>query len=77
MNEFHRLLAEAESVFAASGLSGTNPIIDAAAAEVASATLTNDLDTVRHAVAEFKVAIRTAGAGNRPLRMRNKPRVAA
>lgn len=55
-----RLLLAADSFFAASGVSSTNPAVVSAVAAVWSAMLSRDLATVRFAVMEFRYAVREA-----------------
>jgi hypothetical protein len=65
--EVRRLLAEAAELVSLSGVSGTHPAI--AAAAVASAVLTGDIETVRFATCEFRVVVReTARPAAHPVR---------
>ncbi len=55
--EVDRLIAEAESYFERSGVSGLDPTIRSAAAMVVSAQYTYDIETLRFAVVEFRAAV--------------------
>ncbi len=52
-----RLLCSADEYVERSGVSGRHPVIQAAVDMVVSATLTYDIETMRYAVAEFRVAV--------------------
>jgi hypothetical protein len=55
-------LSEADGLVEALGVPGTHPGIAAAADVVTSAVLTGDVETVRFAVAEFAVMVKTVSA---------------
>jgi hypothetical protein len=61
--EARRLMAEADGLVEQLGVDGRHPRITAAAALVASAYATRDLETVRFAVAEFTATVREVFAG--------------
>lgn len=55
--EMLRLVLSVDEFVERSGVSGRHPVIKAAVNMVVSATLTCDIETVRYAVAEFRVAV--------------------
>lgn len=55
--EMLRLVLSVDEYVERSGVSGRHPVIQAAVDMVVSATLTYDIETMRYAVAEFRVAV--------------------
>jgi hypothetical protein len=55
--EVNRLLADADEYVERSGVSGREPIVQAAADMVVSAVLTYDIETLRFAVTEFRASV--------------------
>lgn len=62
----HKLLAEGDALVGELGVPGIHPLVVRAAEEVASAIAFCDFPTLRHAVGEFKYAVRCAAHGNTP-----------
>jgi hypothetical protein len=61
-----QLMADADALVEQLGVNGRHPAITDAAAMVASANATRDMETLRFSVAEFTVVVRSVARGRYP-----------